>query len=140
MRERGYVEGVSETAVTVRQERGIACFGCMNQECKNNRGLIIARNATGRELRAGQLVETDIPGSSILIETLGALLPPFLGFAAAYLASGLLGLPESARAGLGALSLFAAAGLLYLYRRSFPARTGPEIIRILDAAKTEFTD
>ncbi|MDR1909382.1 MAG: SoxR reducing system RseC family protein [Spirochaetaceae bacterium] len=140
MIERGCIETIGEETVTVRQERGIACFGCMNQECKNTRGLIIARNATGRELRAGQLVETDIPGASILIETLGALLPPFLGFAAAYLVSGLLGLPESARAALGALGLFAAAGLLYLYRRSFPARTGPEIIRVLDAARTEFTD
>jgi sigma-E factor negative regulatory protein RseC len=135
MIERGYIETVQGSTVTVKQERGISCFGCMNQECKQTQGIITAHNGTGKELQPGQLVETDIPASSVIVQALTALLPPFLGFAALFVVSGrvLPGLPESARAALGALGLFAVSFALYRYRRKSPPRRGPEIIRSLEA-------
>jgi sigma-E factor negative regulatory protein RseC len=71
------------------------------------------------------LVEIENSGASLLSQTLAALLPPLLGFAAGFWLVGLFH-PETgepARAALGVLCMFAAAGAVYLVRRR-----GPKII------------
>jgi sigma-E factor negative regulatory protein RseC len=153
MTETGRVQAVSGGVIIVQREvstdlRSDACFGCMNQECRTNHGqpranrphvdrpqvgLIIAENRTGQELRPGQLVETGVTASALIIQIITVLCPPLLGFAAVYALTGLAfpALGEGARAACGVLGLFTVAEILYLIRRKFPSKTKTSIVRIL---------
>lgn len=143
----------SDGTITVQREtptdpRSSACFGCMNGECRTSRdrplanrppvnrpqaGLIIAENRTGQELQPGQLVETEVTASSLIIQILTTLCLPLLGFAAVYILTGLIfpALSEGAQAACGVLGLFAVAGILYLIRRKFPSQAKISIVRVL---------
>ncbi|GHV82309.1 hypothetical protein AGMMS49991_08670 [Spirochaetia bacterium] len=143
MTETGRVQAVFGNAVTIQREpsadlRSNACFGCMNGECRTSHtrlpvGLITAENHTGQELQPGQLVETGVTVSSLIIQILTVLCAPLLGFAAVYVLTGLIFavLSEGARAACGVLGLFAAAGILYLIRRKYPSRIKVSILRVL---------
>ncbi|MDR2071595.1 MAG: hypothetical protein LBP81_09305, partial [Treponema sp.] len=61
MKETGRVLSVAGDLVTVLQDASAACFGCMNQECRREQGIITAENRMGLPLRAGQVVETEFP-------------------------------------------------------------------------------
>jgi positive regulator of sigma E activity len=115
----------------IREEPGIACFGCMNQECRET-GLVTAINGTGRPLVPGQMVETDIPLAGAALEALFSLAPPFFVGAALFTAAAGAGLAENARAALGVLGLFASAAAIYLFRRKRPPASGPFVVRVLE--------
>ncbi|MDR0761027.1 MAG: SoxR reducing system RseC family protein [Treponema sp.] len=133
MKETGRVLAVTGDAVTVRHDASAACFGCMNQECRQKQGLITAENKTGLPLSAGQRVETEFPLKTALAQGFSLLALPFLACAAVYLVSGLLSSPpeEPIRAALGAAALFAAGFALYFYRRKHPFKVRPIIVRVL---------
>ena len=131
MKRRGRIERVRGGTVMVREERGIACFGCMNQECRET-GLVTAINGTGRPLFPGQAVETDIPLSAVVRDVLFVLAPPLLVFAALFAAAARAGFAENARAALGVLGLFASAAAIYLFRRKRPPVSGPSVVRVLE--------
>jgi sigma-E factor negative regulatory protein RseC len=130
MTETGRVLSVSGDLVTVQQDVSGACFGCMNQECRKNSGIITVENRTGLPLTVGQEVTTEFPFKSTLGQAAFLLLLPLLGFALAYAAGGLLfpALNEAARAACGVLALFAIAFTLYVYRRKRPAKALPQVI------------
>ncbi|MDR2247510.1 MAG: SoxR reducing system RseC family protein [Treponema sp.] len=133
MREIGRVMAVTGDAVTVRHDASAACFGCMNRECRQNQGLIIAENTAGLPLSAGHRVETEFPLKTALAQGFFLLALPFLACAAAYLVSGLPPSPpeEPLRAALGTAALFAAGFALYFYRRKHPFKVRPVILRVL---------
>jgi sigma-E factor negative regulatory protein RseC len=133
MKETGRVLAVAGDAVTVLQDASAACFGCMNQECRQKQGIITAENKTGLPLKAGQLVETEFPLTTALAQGVSLFALPFLACAAVYLASGFLSpaLGEPVRAALGAAALFAAGIALYFYRRKHPFKTRPVIAGVL---------
>jgi sigma-E factor negative regulatory protein RseC len=130
MTETGRVLAVSGDLVTVQQDASGACFGCMNQECRKNYGVITAKNRTGLPLAVGQEVTTEFPFKSVLGQAALLLLLPLLGFAVVYAASGLLfpALNEAARAACGVPALFAAGFALYLRHRRHPSETLPQVI------------
>jgi sigma-E factor negative regulatory protein RseC len=132
VKEIGRVLAVTGDAVTVQHDASTACFGCMNQECRQKR-LITAENRTGFPLSAGQRVETDFPLKNALAQGFSLLALPFLACAVTYLVSGLPSPSpeEPIRAVLGAVALFIAGFALYFYRRKHPFKVRPVIVRVL---------
>jgi sigma-E factor negative regulatory protein RseC len=133
MIERGTIKEIRGTSLLIDRENDIACFGCMDKECKARSFSYSAENTAGLNLKPGQLVETETAASP-LKQGLGALLPPALGFIAAYVITG-LAVPDAGeplRAAAGALLLFAVAGALYLVRRSRPPRIIRRVVRVVE--------
>ncbi|MDR2094782.1 MAG: SoxR reducing system RseC family protein [Treponema sp.] len=126
MKETVRVCKVSGNTLTLMQKDTTACFGCMNTECKKVRNFFTLENSSGRILRPGDSVEINLSPRAFAVQTLSALLPPVLGFTAAYVLSAYTfpGLGEAARTALGAVAMFAAALGFYAFRRRFPAKTG----------------
>jgi positive regulator of sigma E activity len=104
----------------------------MEGECKRIAPVKVEKTRN-TELEPGQLVETGVGRKALFIQALEALLPPLLGFAGGYLAMALLlpSLGEASRAATGALFLFAGAAGFYAFRKRFPPKTLPRIVRIL---------
>jgi positive regulator of sigma E activity len=129
---RGRVLEVSGKLVTIEPERPFQCFGCMQGEC-GKIAPVKAEKTRNRELSPGQFVETGVSGKTLLTQTLGALLPPATGFTGGYLATTLIfpSLGEASRAAIGLILLFAGAAGFYVFRRHFPPKTLPRIVRIL---------
>jgi hypothetical protein len=134
MIERGRVRSVSGSSVTIQQELGIACFGCMNTECKKGKGLITVENSAGLELAPGQLVETSISRSSLALQVLTALCPPLAGYAGTFAITGLVfpGLGEPVRAALGVIALAVVGFVCFKLCRRFQARTAIRVVRVVE--------
>jgi sigma-E factor negative regulatory protein RseC len=133
MIEVGRIRTIQGSTLSITRENDIACFGCMDQECKARAFSYTAENTAGLTLTPGQLVETETAASP-LKEGLAVLLPPPLGFIAAYVLTGLIS-PASgdpARAAAGILSLLAIASALYLIRRRRPPRIIRRVIRVIN--------
>jgi sigma-E factor negative regulatory protein RseC len=133
MTETGKVREVRENLVVVLPDRSVACFGCMNAECRSGAGFITAENPAGLPLREGQTVEVNTVNASLLSQALIALLPPILGFLLGFNLTGLLfpfpTAPDGASVGMGLLFLFAAAFVVYLVRKKRPAGRGYKVTR-----------
>ena len=141
MIETGRVESVADGFVQIRPKETGACFGCLNYECKKNRGLIRALNTFNLPIQTGQWVTAEIPNKSAFKQAAIALGPVLLGFIAGYIISG-IGSPllegslsEGARAACGVVGLFAAAFIVYGIRRKFPPKEIARIIQIIDIYK-----
>ncbi|GHV32767.1 hypothetical protein AGMMS4952_23770 [Spirochaetia bacterium] len=132
MTETGRIREIRGETITITRENSIACFGCMNQECKVKELSYSAENPGGLDLAPGQLVETEAVASAVK-QGLTVLLPPVLGFIAGYILTGVLfpAVGDPARAAAGVLLLFAAAFILYFIRRRSPPVTpsAPAIIK-----------
>jgi sigma-E factor negative regulatory protein RseC len=134
MKETGRVLTVTGDSVILQQDISAACFGCMNRECRQKQGLITAENKTGLSLAAGQQVETDYPLKTALAQGFPLLALPLLACVAGYTVSGLLSpaLGDPAQAAIGAAALFAAGFILFFYRRKYPFRARPRVVRIVE--------
>ena len=133
MTETGRIQELKGDLVIVAPEKGIACFGCLNMECKKNGGFITAENTSALPLAAGLTVEVRAPLASILIQALAALLPPALGLAASFLLARRL-LPnagEGAIAGIGVVCLFVTAFVIYKLRQKFPVGKAYTVTRVV---------
>jgi len=131
--ETGTIREISGNRVIIVPEKGTACFGCMNAECKTNKGIITAENPKALALEKGQIVEINAPGISILGQVLMAFIPPSLGFAAGYFGACLL-FPkagEGVYAITGVVFLFIAAFLLYFVRKRRAAKETFTVINIV---------
>ena len=136
MFETGRVESIGKDFVEIRPKETDACFGCLNYECKKNRGLIRALNGLNLPIKLGQWVTAEIPNASAFKQAVFALGPVLLGFIAGYFISGIgFRLQESARAFCGAVGLFAAAFIVYFIRRKFPPKEIARIVNIIDIYK-----
>ena len=130
--ERGKIREIKGTLVIVVPDRSAACFGCMNQECKTGGGFISAENPLGLSLSAGQTVEVNASGRSIVGQALTALLPPALGFIAGFALTRLLfGSGEAIAAFAGLFLLLVAVVVTYKIRKRKPAGYLYTIARIL---------
>jgi sigma-E factor negative regulatory protein RseC len=132
MVERARVRAVEGDWVSVAPEGSLACFGCRNRECGENRGFFTAENPRSFDLWSGALVEIEHSGVSLLKEALAALLPPPAGFLAGFWIPGLFRAPwgEAARAALGVLLMFAVAAAVYALRRRGAPKSVPRIRRV----------
>lgn len=133
MVETGRIREITGTTLILKREDRIACFGCMNQECKSKPALYKAENPWRLPLEVGQLVETELAASA-LKQGLAVLAPPFVGFIAGYFLTGIF-LPaagEPSRAAGGVLFLFAAALIIYFIRRRFPPGSVRRVTRVLE--------
>ncbi|WP_010260197.1 SoxR reducing system RseC family protein [Treponema primitia] len=130
MTETGRIREIRGNTLTLDRENNIACFGCMNRECKAKTLSYHAENTTGLVLQPGQLVETEAAASA-LKQGLTVLLPPLLGFIAGYVLTGIIfpATGDPARAATGVLLLFATAFAVYCIRRHFPPKTICRVIR-----------
>ena len=134
MTDRGRVREIQGNSITIAPEKGAACFGCMNQECKSGGGLIAAENPENLDIKTGQLVEAEAPGFNFIVQALTAFLPPILGFIAGYALTRLL-LPragEGAAAAGGIVLLFAASFVVLWIRRKKPAPRVFKVTKIVD--------
>ncbi|GHV76154.1 hypothetical protein AGMMS49942_09750 [Spirochaetia bacterium] len=133
MTETGRIREIRGNTLTITRENSIACFGCMNAECKVKELSYNAENSAGLDLQPGQLVETEAVASAIK-QGLAVLLPPILGFIAGYVLTGVLfpSARDPSRAAAGVLLLFAAAFALYFIRRRFPPKTIRRVIRVVE--------
>ncbi|MDR2619360.1 MAG: SoxR reducing system RseC family protein [Treponema sp.] len=136
MIETGTVAAVTGGRITLRQDKPgpETCFGCMNQECKQRRGLITAKNPLELPLKPGQQVETELSPLSVIPETILALGIPVLGFAAGFFLTAAFfpAAGDPARA-FGGVLLMLAFGLGFLlFRRRFPAKALPVVVRVLE--------
>jgi positive regulator of sigma E activity len=129
---RGRVLELNGNLATIEPERPFQCFGCMRGEC-GKIAPVKAEKARDRELAPGQLVETGVSGKALFTQALGAFLVPAAGFAGGYLAAARFfpSLGEASRAAAGALCLFAAGAAFYAFRKRFPPKTLPRILRVL---------
>ena len=134
MIERGRVRSVSGTSVTIQQELGAACFGCMNTACKTGKGLITAENSAGLVLAPGQLVETSVSRPSLALQVLTALCPPLAGYGGTFVFTGIAfpGLGEPARAALGVIALAVVGFVCFKLSRRFQARPSIKVVRVLE--------
>jgi hypothetical protein len=132
---RGRVLEVADNTVLIEPERPAGCFGCMQGECKKGLAPVKAEKGRNMELALGQLVETGSNGRALFVQSLAAVLPLPAGFIAGYLATPRI-FPsggEGLRSAVGALLLFACAAGFYLFRRRFPPKNFPRIVRILSS-------
>jgi positive regulator of sigma E activity len=108
----------------------------MQGDCKKIAPLE-AEKAPDMELAPGQLVETGAGKKALFTQALGALLPPLAGFAGGYLAAARCfpSRGEGFRAAGGVFLLFAGAAVFYAFRRRFPSRNLPRILRVLQPPK-----
>ena len=127
------VREINGNHVVIAPDKGAACFGCMNMECKSSGGKISAENRTALPLAPGQTVEVEIPGLSLFTQVLMAFLPPFFGFLAGFSffrfffpASG-----EAAAALAGAILLFASAFAVIKLREKKPPKKTYTVTRII---------
>jgi positive regulator of sigma E activity len=129
---RGRVLELNGNLVTLEPERPFQCFGCMQGECKKI-APVKAEKPRDRELAPGQLVETGVSGKALFTQAFGAFLPPAVGFAGAYLAAARCfpSRDEAFRAAAGTLFLFAGATIFYAFRKRFPPKNLPRILRVL---------
>ena len=133
MTETGIIREIQGNLLIIGPDRGIACFGCLNMECKADGGFITAENPEAFPLETGQMVELSAPGISLLGQALASLLPPVLGFIAGYAIARLLfpGAGEGAFAGAGVILLFACAFIVFRVRAKFPAKRIYTVLRVL---------
>ena len=133
MTETGRIQEIKDNLIIVIPNMGALCFGCMNQECKANGGLIIAENPKALPLQEGQKVEVRAPGISIFGQAMAALLPPAFGFAASFFLARRLfpEIGEGASAAIGVLFLFATAFFVYRIRKKFPAGKAYTVTKIV---------
>jgi sigma-E factor negative regulatory protein RseC len=133
----GRISEVKGNTITVHAGEIAACFGCMNQECKSNRRIISAENLNHFNLSPGQFVEIETSVKGAFIQFLQATLPPLIGFTAAYFFARIC-FPASSvaiRVAIGIIGFFLAGFGFYLYRKKFPAKNNPQVVRILDEGK-----
>ena len=132
MTETGRVREIKGDFIVIQPEKGIACFGCMNMECKTE-GSITAENPRALPLNTGQTVQVRAPLLSLLGQASAALLPPALGFSASFFLTRLLfpAAGEGAAAGLGVAFLFATAFVIYMIRKKFPAKRVYTVTKII---------
>ncbi|MDR2518445.1 MAG: SoxR reducing system RseC family protein [Spirochaetaceae bacterium] len=120
--------------VTLGQEAGLGCFGCMGQGRARKKPSFTAANPRALHLAPGQIAEVETPRSSVIIQSLGALLPPAAGFLGGF-AGARLAAPQGGDplyAALGAAGLFAAAALTYWVRRRFPGAITSRVTQVWD--------
>jgi positive regulator of sigma E activity len=105
----------------------------MKQECSTRSRLFTVENALGLPLAVGQLVEVGVSSRAAAFQALSALFPLAAGFVAAFALAGMLSpsVGENARAASGALGLFLTGFVMYAFRKRFPAKTSPQILRVL---------
>jgi hypothetical protein len=105
----------------------------MQGECNQDPAPIKVEKERKLDLTPGQLVETGGNGKALFAQALAAFLPLPAGFITGYLGLPLIfpSVGESPRAAAGALLLFAAAAGFYAFRRHFPPKTLPRIVRVL---------
>ncbi|MDR1566949.1 MAG: SoxR reducing system RseC family protein [Treponema sp.] len=136
MIETGTVAAVTGGRVTLRQDKlgPETCFGCMNRECKQRQGLITAKNPFKLPLKPGQQVETELSRASVVSESIPALAIPFSGFIAGFFltAACFPAAGDPARAFGGALLMLAFGLGFLLFRRRFPAKSLPVVVRVLE--------
>jgi len=133
MTEKGRIGKIEGNNVIVVPEKGIACFGCMNQECKSGGGTITAENPDALPLSPGQTVEVRAPGISILGQALAALMPPIVGFLISFFVARLL-FPDArdgVYGGIGIIFLFITAFIIYHIRKRFPPKKAYTVTRII---------
>jgi hypothetical protein len=139
MNESGRVLAIAGDKITIAKENKLceeACFGCLKSgSCGAKPALVIAENPLDLPLTPGQIVETRT--GSLFAQALKAILPLPAGFTAGFFLTPLLfpGAGEASRAAGGALLMFAAAAGFYLYRRRFPPKELPRVIRALPALR-----
>jgi positive regulator of sigma E activity len=128
----GQVHAIDETGVIIA-EKNSACFGCMNQKCGAKPRFFTVENGLNLPLHVGQLVETGVPKRVVALQALVALFPPLAGFIALFALTGALfpALNESALAASGICGLFLAAFITYCFRKRFPSKKNPHILRTL---------
>ena len=134
MTERGWVREIKGKVITIAPEKSIACFGCMNQECKSGSGLITAENSLALNIKTGQLVEVEASGAGIIVQAVAAFLPPIVSFIAGYLLTRLL-FPqagEGAAAGAGIFLLFAASLIFFRIKQKAPASKVYALKKVLE--------
>jgi sigma-E factor negative regulatory protein RseC len=124
MKQKVQVCKVFGAALTFIKEDAGVCFGCMNMQCKKERGFFTSENCLPLILHPEDSVEINLSRKTLAVQGLSALLPPVLGFIAGYvLAVYIFPAPgEAARAAFGAVLMIAAASAVYVYRRRFPAK------------------
>jgi positive regulator of sigma E activity len=131
----GRVQAVSGKTVIVGPEETASCFGCMNRECRTRERFYAAENPRALPLVPGQQVETGNSRRALLFQAFTVILLPMLGFVAGFLAGASSGTEASGvRGGLAGLLLTALA--VYIFRRRFPSKTIPEVIRISGEGET----
>jgi sigma-E factor negative regulatory protein RseC len=118
---RALVREIKDDLVTLELAGDEACCGCTKRDCRKRTSLVQAENRGRLPLSPGQIVTAAFPLHSALIQSLGAILPPVLGFFAGYLIPAAGGAGEGWRIG-GGLAGFFAAALFPLIRGIFRRR------------------
>ncbi|AEF81576.1 positive regulator of sigma(E), RseC/MucC superfamily [Leadbettera azotonutricia ZAS-9] len=139
MIETGRISAIAGSTITVQQDafssfkNSEACFGCMNQECKEKQGYISVSNPLKLPLEIGSQVETEISPKMILGQAFFALIPPLAGFIAGFLLAGLIfpSIGDPGKAFGGVILMFAGAFGFYFYRKRHPVKVLPRVVRIL---------
>jgi len=132
MTETGKIREIRGNFAVIEADKGAACFGCMNVECKKG-GFITAENALALPLKKGQKVEVSVKGAGLFRQTITAILPPILGFTGGYIFTR-IAFPASSQntaAMVGIALLFAASFGFYKIKRRPSAAGGYTVTRII---------
>jgi len=133
MREIGRIQKIEGKTITIQGDELAGCFGCMNQECRSNGRMFTAENSRGLDVSVGDMVEVSVSAGATASNAVVVLLPPILGFIIAYalVAFGAPASGDAARAAAGVGGLIAGFLGVYWVRRASPAKSGPEVVRVV---------
>ncbi|MDR3248112.1 MAG: SoxR reducing system RseC family protein [Treponema sp.] len=128
MIELAQVQAVLDRRITVQKNIGAGCFGCMNRECRTNRGFVAVENPEDLPVQVGQMVKVEYPPAKARLVQGSVALSPVLLFIAGYFVGGLAGLPEGPRIGGAFLALILSALILLGFRRKHPPQSVPRLV------------
>ncbi|AEJ20867.1 SoxR reducing system RseC family protein [Gracilinema caldarium] len=133
MKEIGRILKIEGDLVIIKGGELAACFGCMNEECKNNGKQFTAQNSLNLPIEEGQLVEIENKTSTAMLQGITVFLPPVLLFILGYVLTGRM-VPTSSddvRVGIGVAALFFGFFITYWVRKLLPTKGSPYITKII---------
>lgn len=137
MEEMGRITKIEGKTITIQGGELGGCFGCMNEECKVNGKVFTAENRKDLSLSIGELVEISVGAGATAANAALVLLPPLISFAAGF-AIVSAAFPESgeaARAAAGVVGMTLGFFGVYWFRKLYPAKSVPIVLRTVSESE-----
>ncbi len=131
----GIIKEIKESDIFVEMfEAGGSCSSgdCANCSSKGKSKLIQAINKKDLPVKAGSVIEMELPTAKALIAAFRVLIVPLLLFIVAFsIVGNISGTGEGLQVAAGFLGLFGGFFLNFLLSKKYKMKEMPEIIRIL---------
>ncbi len=137
MEEMGRITKIEGKTITIQGGELGGCFGCMNEECRVNGKVFTAENRRDLSLAIGDLVEISVGAGATASNAALVLLPPIISFAAvfAFVSAAFPNSGEAARAAAGVGGMILGFFGVYWFRKLYPAKSVPIVLRTVSESE-----